>query len=270
MSKKFENILVISDLDGTFLDKELDIPKNNIDAVEYFIENGGYFTVATGRPPQSVEVLLKSFKVNAPGIVFNGGGIYDFAKKEYLYTLCLDNSAKEIVKLIISRFKNVGIVIYSGKIMYSPVDNDMYHRMMNVEKSASKFCDIDEIPFPWFKIVFVGEMSDLEKVNDYLKFVDTEKFDLIFSNYFLFEILPKGSSKGSALNLYNEVTNLNINKKVAIGDYYNDVEMLQNADFPVAVENAPDDVKALSKYITTCNNNGAIADLIRYLEEIIV
>jgi hydroxymethylpyrimidine pyrophosphatase-like HAD family hydrolase len=44
--------------------------------------------------------------------------------------------------------------------------------------------------------------------------------------------------------------------------------MLQNADFPVAVENAPDDVKALAKYITTSNNNGAIADLIRYLEEI--
>lgn len=266
MQGKFSGILLVSDVDGTLLTKEHILPKNNIDAINYFINNGGLFTIATGRPSQSIEVLLKDVHINIPGIVFNGGGIYDFNKKEYLWSIFLNNSAKEIVRLIIERFPQIGIVIYSGKTMFAPVENEQYYRLANAEKSASLVCDLEEIPFPWFKIVFIGEMKHLEKLSEFLKFCEIDEFDLVFSNYYLFEILPKGCSKGNALKLLPSKANINVNKIIALGDYYNDIELLKNADISAVVENAPEEIKNLAHIITVSNDKGAVADLIKFLD----
>ena len=54
-------------------------------------------------------------------------------------------------------------------------------------------------------------------------------------------------------------------KVFAIGDYYNDVEMLKNADISAATYGAPDDVKAIADYITVPCEEGAVADFINYL-----
>lgn len=56
---------------------------------------------------------------------------------------------------------------------------------------------------------------------------------------------------------------------VAIGDYSNDREPLQNADVAIAPQNALPEVKALANYIVASNNEDAVADLIeRILPEL--
>ena len=48
---KFNGILICTDLDGTLLDNEKHVSKENIEAIEYFKKNGGLFTFLTGRMP---------------------------------------------------------------------------------------------------------------------------------------------------------------------------------------------------------------------------
>ena len=58
---KFENIIIVSDIDGTFLGKGGRLVPENLEAIEYFKKEGGSFTVATGRehflvPPSIPEI----------------------------------------------------------------------------------------------------------------------------------------------------------------------------------------------------------------------
>lgn len=51
--KDFSNILILTDLDGTFFGKHAKIIQRNIDAIEYFKAKGGRFSIATGRVDMS-------------------------------------------------------------------------------------------------------------------------------------------------------------------------------------------------------------------------
>ena len=81
---KFEGVLICSDLDGTFIGAG-DAISVNKNAVEYFIEEGGRFTFATGR---NIAHLLNSELytiINAPACLLNGSVIYDYKEGQILY-----------------------------------------------------------------------------------------------------------------------------------------------------------------------------------------
>ena len=59
MEKIFEGYLLVSDMDGTLLNSEKKISKENLNAIDYFVKEGGTFTVATGRMLQSVELFIE-------------------------------------------------------------------------------------------------------------------------------------------------------------------------------------------------------------------
>uniref|UniRef100_UPI001C556D97 HAD family hydrolase n=1 Tax=Klebsiella pneumoniae TaxID=573 RepID=UPI001C556D97 len=61
---KYDNFLLISDLDGTLINSKQEISKENLEAVKYFIENGGIFSVATGRTTQNIRLHIKELPIN--------------------------------------------------------------------------------------------------------------------------------------------------------------------------------------------------------------
>lgn len=90
---KFDGVLLASDFDNTLIYTEdalrtgKPIPPlsaGNRAALEFFMEQGGYFTVATGRALPAFEKLADMIPTNAPCVICNGAAIYDFAKGEYL------------------------------------------------------------------------------------------------------------------------------------------------------------------------------------------
>ena len=78
----FEGILLISDIDGTLINKNFEIPQRNIDAINYFVENGGHFSLATGRSLEATRPYSKKVNMSCPAIVFNGGALCDFHNNE--------------------------------------------------------------------------------------------------------------------------------------------------------------------------------------------
>ena len=93
-----------------------------------------------------------------------------------------------------------------------------------------------------------------------------DEFDFIRSELRLYEILPKGSSKGGLLCKMAELLDIDIAKTIAVGDYYNDISMIKNAGLGFAVENAVADAKDAADYITVNNNQHAIAKIIDELD----
>ena len=75
--KKFEGLLLCTDLDGTLLNNERKVSKENREAIDYFKSEGGYFTFITGRMPYFSAQVFDIVQPNAPFGCINGGGIYD-------------------------------------------------------------------------------------------------------------------------------------------------------------------------------------------------
>ena len=109
--KKFEGILFTTDLDGTLLRKDKTISEANKKAIEYFMSQGGKFTFITGRIPYGAQPVLDQLEPNCPFGCINGGGIYDYSKKEMIWQENLSKDVLEIVEYIEKNLPSIGIEI---------------------------------------------------------------------------------------------------------------------------------------------------------------
>ena len=75
--KKYEGYLICTDFDGTFALPNARLSEENLEAVSYFQQNGGLFTIASGRTPTFIRELGDRFRPNAPIIAMNGAMLCD-------------------------------------------------------------------------------------------------------------------------------------------------------------------------------------------------
>lgn len=265
---KFEGMLFCTDLDGTLYTNDKRVSRENLDAIEYFRSEGGIFTFITGRVPLTSGEALGIIRPNAPYGCINGGGIYDPRTDEYLWKLALDEDAMELVRAVDEQLPDVGIQLNTERCIYFNKDNSTMVRFRKITGVPDIRCHYDEVEEPVLKVVFGHD--DPEKIDALRELLTShplaDRFDFIHSERRLFEILPKGASKGDALMKMCELMGIDKKKTVAIGDYDNDISMIRAAGIGFAVANAVDGAKAVADYVTVSNEEHAIADAIRMLD----
>ena len=92
-------------------------------------------------------------------------------------------------------------------------------------------------------------------------------FDCFITSPVTLELSNCGVNKGSAVKKLADILGVDMNNTAAIGDYYNDVEMLKTVSHPACCGQAPDDIKSIVEYVTCHCNKGAVADFINYIEK---
>ena len=265
--KKFEGKLICTDLDGTILRADKTISRENLEAIEYFKSEGGYFTFITGRMPYFAHDMYNLIKPNAPIGCINGGGIYDYETKKYLHTVTLDKAAMNLVRAVDECLPHIGIQILAFDKMYFPKDSEANVHFRKSTGMPLVIRHYDDITEPVAKVVF-GEHRNKEilELADFLAAQPlAPEFSLIRSDSMLYEILPKGVSKGSALPILAKSLGIDMKNTVAVGDYDNDITMLQTAGIGYAVANATKAAKEAADRITVSNEEHAIAKIISEL-----
>ena len=261
---KFDGVLICTDLDGTILRSDRTVSRENLDAIEYFKSEGGYFTFITGRMPYYASNIAQMLKPNAPFGCINGGGLYDYTAKKYIWTQNMPEGVSSLIREIHEKLQEVGIQVCGFFRTYFSKENsvtDTFRRATGVPKIIKAYDEIDE---PIAKILFCTDSEDeIREVERILRaHPDAERFNFVRSERTLFEILPGGISKGVSISRLAEHLNIDIRKTVAIGDYNNDIPMFSTAGVGVAVANACEDAKAAADYITVGNEQHAIARVI--------
>lgn len=260
---KFDGILLCTDLDGTLLSSKTIVSEENIKAINYFKEQGGKFTFVTGRVPKGAGLIRKWVEPNAPIVVFNGAGVYDFAKEELLWGAYLTEDVKKVVEYVEERTPDFGLVVCTDENVYFPVMNDCvdaYYKLENLPLKTPNWRDIKE---KWKKALFVVNSKLMPVVVEAVEqsgYKDNFHFVKSCANYY--EIIPKGQNKGTGLEKLCEITGIPKEKTIAVGDNENDIEMIEYAGLGVAVGNATDSVKRISDMITVTNDENAIAKII--------
>ena len=264
---KFDGILICTDLDGTLLRNDKTISEENREAIEYFKREGGYFTFITGRMYFTARRLYDMVKPNAPIGCINGGGIYDYEKSEYLWSITLPHDAKELVDAVYHAVPSAGIQMNALDKIYFCRDNWAMERFRRRTGAPLVEGDHMTLDVPVGKVVFGDEVENISKIAEVLdNHPRSAEFDYIRSEKTLYEILPKGSSKGNLLIKLADILGVDAAKTVAIGDYNNDISMIRAAGVGVAVANAVDEAKAVADIVTVSNEEHAIAKIIEMID----
>lgn len=267
--KKFENVLFCTDLDGTLLNSKLEISKENLDAIEYFKSEGGLFTFVTGRVPETFTDIYETIKPNAPVGCLNGGGIYDVKARKFLWKKPLSYDCLELVKDALDKIPSMGAQLNTENGIFFCKDNFAmveFRRLTGVKYIP---CKCERLDCELLKIVF-GD-ADPNKIDELAKLLNShpnaDEYDFIRSELMLYEILPKGVSKGGIITKMSEILNIDPKKTIAVGDYNNDISMIKAAGLGFAVENAVDEAKAVADYVTVCHDQHAIKAIVDGLDK---
>lgn len=266
--KKFEGILFTTDLDGTLLRNDKSISGENLEAIEYFKDNGGYFSIVTGRAPMIVGDIYNAVRPNAPFGCLNGGGVYDGNRAEYMWTCELSRKALKLVEYVDKNLPDMAIQICGFKNCYFSKMNAAMVR----HRDSADFPDLrrhyHDVEEPIAKVLFAHEEEErLFTLRDMLNAQPlASEFDFIRSDPEYYEILPKGISKGNLLIKIAGLTGIDKTRTIAIGDNDNDVSMLRSAAVGVAVANASSAAKDAADIVTVSNEENAIAKIIEDLD----
>ncbi len=264
---KFDGILLCTDLDGTLLDDNHHVSKENSDAIEYFKSEGGKFTFVTGRVPAGAKLLLEFVHPNTPVVTFNGAGIYDFEKDELVWGIYLDEKAVSVIEYVEERFPGIGLVVCTDKRVCFCQMNRWVQDYFETEKLPLDTPAYKDIKEPWKKSLFITDEKDISKVKKIIaesKYASLYEFVQSGSHYY--ELLPIGATKGNGLKRLTELLGVDKNKTIAIGDNENDISMLKTAKVGIAVQNAGTKVKQAADIVTVSNNEHALAKVIELLK----
>ena len=266
--KKFAGILICTDLDGTLLRADKSVSKENLEKIEYFKSEGGLFTFVSGRVPSAARKVYDTVHPNAPIGCFNGGGVYDFETDTFLHFSSLPEESLILTELVDREMPDVGIQLNTARNVYFCKDNPAQQDFRAATGLPYKVCPYRNRSEDVGKMIFLHRETEvLERLEKLLTSHPlSEHFDFIRSERTIFEILPKGASKGAALARIAASCGVDLGRTVAIGDYDNDVSMLKAAAIGVAVSNASEAAKCAADYTTVSNEEHAIARVISDLD----
>lgn len=265
---KFDGILLCTDLDDTLLTTDKQISEENKKAIEYFKNEGGLFTFATGRVVHGARMMLEHIAPNAPMVCFNGGGIYDFKRDKLLWSVYLDDEAIEVVEFVDRNFPQAGIEVCTEDIVYVAKANRVVREHLMFEKLPEKYSDYHSIPEKWKKVLFMVEKEELAEIRSLLlnsEFADKYTFIRSSPNYY--ELLPKNSDKGSGLIKLAEILRIDPKMTVGMGDNENDITLIERAGVGIAVANAIPEAREAADYITVDNNSSAVSAVIHAIND---
>lgn len=270
----FDGCLLACDVDGTLLTNDY-LPERNIEKIKYFVSEGGIFSLATGRTAGAVSAVTDKIDCISASIVANGSMIFDFQNDTAIYELSVPDSDKPIVKAVLDGCKTVGIEAHCGKrvlVLQKSGETDDHEKYENLDAFSLDYDDA--LRYNWNKVIYLFANEDesravkqiISRFEHSSQFVDTSAVIDGRRRYY-FEHVPKGVSKAATLRLLCEKLNVKKGCCFAIGDYYNDLEMLKTADISAALADSPQDVKSVADTVVCDVKNGAVADFIDYLTE---
>lgn len=269
--KDFSGWLVVSDVDGTLNSKLRRLPKNNYDAIKRFVEElKGNFTLASGRSVTSIERHYRALPLNdIPVVILNGSGIYDFKSSKMIWFSGIGENGKKLVGDVLKKFPKIEIEICSpdhiyliNPLIFSPAVVNADNLPHSTIKSPDEISELE-----WGKVIFYARTSVLAQVRKYIATLSGIKENFMSTSIVSYEMVAEGVHKGTAVLKLADLLGIDHNKTAAIGDYFNDYDMLKSVYLPAVCKQAPAKMHEIAKYHAVHCNKGAVADFLNHIEK---
>ncbi len=256
--------LLALDLDDTLLNEEFVVSPGNKEAILEAARRGVIVTLATGRMFRSSLPYAEELGLDVPLITYHGAMVKKARSQEEIFHRPVPlKTATELIKYLEAGGYHINL--YINDSLYVREDNEFIQYYVNIaDVGYTAVGDlIDFIKDEPTKMTVI--IKDENKFQDLWRMLN-EKYkgnlSVVQSKPYFLEITHAGATKGQALKSLAESMGIKREEVIAVGDSYNDIDMIEYAGLGVAVENAREDVKKTADYITRSNVNDGIAALI--------
>jgi len=160
------------------------------------------------------------------------------------------------------KVKSNALVLCSPNCAY--IENYSEEHLVEIKKYYTTLKIVDDLSEVDDDIIKIT-ICNLEGSDNILDSKFNDDFNIVATASIWLDIMNKGVNKGIALKNLMDTDNISKEETMVLGDYYNDIEMLQQADYSFVMENAPDDMKQYGKYIAASNiEHGVLRAILEY------
>lgn len=265
--------LIVSDLDGTFLRGDKLISDANRSAVAEAAKQGILFSVCTGRIAPMAEYYFHTLRLTVPVITANGAVIWDPVKKKVLWDRPMDPEEAEKI-LIFCRENEMDYCALTMRESYFSANNvrksrfDQYNEIARKNRDPQMILEEFDDDFSCVRgrliykmLVYEVKPGQKEKAESFLRTLIHTGFTS--SENGLLDIAHRQVGKGAGLLRLADILNLSPEEICAVGDYDNDIPMLQASGFGVAMANGCEAIRKAADFVTRSNEEDGVAYLIR-------
>lgn len=265
------------DIDGTLLDPQGQVSPANADAIAEAAARGIEIVLVTGRRFHFALPIAETLPCNFTLIVNNGA----LTKSRTGTTLARHLLPVETARLALAvtrEFRDCASVMFDRpaerqlileKIDWSHPLRASYFRknsMFLSEESPLENCLDGEDPI---QVGFTGNCAPMRRAMQQLvAHPESGRYALSLTEYAgrdlsILDVLRAGVTKGMALEQWARMRGVARKAVMAVGDNFNDLEMLEFAGRPVVMGNAVDELKAKGWPVTAPNDQSGLAEAIR-------
>ncbi len=259
-----EKKILALDLDGTLLDDDKLISPSTLKGLEEAINNNVTIAIATGRVLADTVSVLARYDFDCYLICSNGALIKERYADHLFYRKVLErDEAYEIIEYALREKEAMYICgeDYWGITRANQMIMDfMAKQNLNLDIIR------DTRQLEGLEIISLTSVGNTEKIKKYI-INEGLKVNYTDSVVSIMDIIPQGISKGRALMVLAEKINCPPENIIAVGNYYNDIEMIKMAKIGIAMQNSPPQVKEIADYVTerTNNEDGVLEVLERFV-----
>ena len=277
--------MIVSDLDGTFLNSSHEVIDENVQAFKKAQDQGVEIVIASGRNYGNVLTLFENTGLKPHIISNNGAFVYDkdgtlvkgmgldkrhvkdalawLEDRNYFYTLCTDHSVympTETEAILMSDFENATNLV---KAMTPETLREGIDLFLNLGSGVfvNDFHEIIDQDLTFGNISAITiDQDKLAEGREYFGNYDGMSMTIAGNN--IFEMIHPSVSKGNALEYLTTHVGVSLHDVMAVGDNYNDISMLEKVGASVAVGNAEEEVKKICKYQSLSNDERGVAHIV--------
>ena len=270
----YSDVLLTVDFDRTLTAPDSTVPQRNFEAIRYFMENGGVFTVNTGRGiPMAAHHIIGKIPVNAPLLLYNGSADFDPEIGQLTRIAPIELDPGEVLMDIQTRFPTLNVEVQSTIGHHLMLRNPGWEAYCQNNLCAYSYINPDTVPQPFLKFAVYGEFRQntvasmyettpeeaalFDQVTEYIQSRYGHAVDTFRACARILDVHAKGTGKLNAARMLQ--AKLGRKYLVCVGDAENDLPMLRGADAAYCPSDA--DISQLFENVCPCGD-GAIADVI--------
>lgn len=264
-SSALQHILLVTDMDDTLLNVNKEISAEDLSAIATFRAAGGTFSIATGRSIHAFLPYADRVALTVPVILNNGGMVYDLQQEKVLWESLLPTDTIAYVESVMAAFPHVGVEVLTQTGPYVLKKSALVEQHLTALQLECIEQPLPDRSQPLCKVSFVVEADEMKSFYPYLQEHPLKGTTLSVNGPLFCELIPADSSKATGVRHLVKHLGLEDKKIYTIGDYFNDIPLLEVGDVSSTMRHAPQEVQQKADLIF--NTDHALSQLIAHIIE---
>ena len=269
--------LLAVDIDGTLITDHGSITYRVHEALARAVSSGWEIVLASGRTYHAAHPVIEQLPFLTYSVVSNGACILNVREMKVVHLASLD---PEVVRTVVDAVRDNGAIpaLYTTecehqRIYYDTLEGACENFRWYIENDprAVRVEDVAAVTDDILQIGLVAKKAVIEHIRDGLEGISATVMTLPYESthiggksrdHWFMQVVAPEARKNIALRRMAERLNIPRGRIVAVGDNFNDADMIAGADIGVAMGNAPEEIKRLARIVVASNNHSGLAEAV--------